>query len=148
MAPARHMQIMCTSLQTDNHSSTSPLSFYRPDALCATEPTVSMHWRPNFSEYHNKVYTITNILENESLLQFYKYRNHQADLNRHAAQTAKLKPSYSIWWHNMRVTEHRLHLVHFQHTTILWTQPCRRIVHKKHLMPNICSRPVWLQQYE
>jgi len=29
-----HMQIICTSLQTDNHaSSTSPLSFYRPDAL-------------------------------------------------------------------------------------------------------------------
>jgi len=24
---------VCTSLQTDNHSSTSPLSFYRPDAL-------------------------------------------------------------------------------------------------------------------
>ena len=28
------MQI-CTSLQTDNHASTSPLSFYRPDALPA-----------------------------------------------------------------------------------------------------------------
>jgi len=28
-----HMQIMCTSLQTDNHASTSPLSFYRLDAL-------------------------------------------------------------------------------------------------------------------
>jgi len=27
-----HMQV-CTSLQTDNHTSTSPLSFYRPDAL-------------------------------------------------------------------------------------------------------------------
>ena len=24
-----HMQIICTSLQTDNHASTSPLSFYR-----------------------------------------------------------------------------------------------------------------------
>jgi len=32
-----HMQIICTSLQTDNHSSTSPLSFYRP--------TTSKHWR-------------------------------------------------------------------------------------------------------
>jgi len=29
-----HMQI-CTSLQTDNHTSTPPLSFYRPDALPA-----------------------------------------------------------------------------------------------------------------
>jgi len=28
-----HMQIICTSLQTDNHASTSSLSFYRPDAL-------------------------------------------------------------------------------------------------------------------
>jgi len=33
------MQIICTSLQTDNHASTSPLSFYRPDALSATQPT-------------------------------------------------------------------------------------------------------------
>jgi len=28
-----HMQITCTSLQTHNHASTSPLSFYRPDTL-------------------------------------------------------------------------------------------------------------------
>ena len=39
-----HMQIICTSLQTDNHASTSPLSFYRPDALPATQPTASKHW--------------------------------------------------------------------------------------------------------
>ena len=31
-----HMQIICTLLQTDNHASKSPLSFYRPDALHAT----------------------------------------------------------------------------------------------------------------
>jgi len=37
-----HMQV-CTSLQTDNHASTSPLSFYRPDALPATQPTASKH---------------------------------------------------------------------------------------------------------
>jgi len=30
-----HMQIICTSLQTDNHASTSPLIFYRLDALPA-----------------------------------------------------------------------------------------------------------------
>jgi len=35
------MQIICTSLQTDNHASTSPLSFYRPDALPAAQPTAS-----------------------------------------------------------------------------------------------------------
>jgi len=39
------MQIICTSLQTDNHASTLPLSFYRPDALPAAQPTASKHWR-------------------------------------------------------------------------------------------------------
>jgi len=37
-----HMQV-CTSLQTDNHASTPPLSFYRPDALPAAQPTASKH---------------------------------------------------------------------------------------------------------
>jgi len=32
-----HMQIICTFLQTDNHISTSSLSFYRPDAVPATQ---------------------------------------------------------------------------------------------------------------
>jgi len=36
------MQV-CTSLQTDNHASTPPLSFYRPDALPAAQPTASSH---------------------------------------------------------------------------------------------------------
>jgi len=36
-----HMQIICTLLQTDNHTSTSLLSFCRPDALPAAEPTAS-----------------------------------------------------------------------------------------------------------
>jgi len=40
-----HMQIICTSLQTDNHANTSPLSFYRPDALPAAQSTASNHWR-------------------------------------------------------------------------------------------------------
>jgi len=39
-----HMQV-CTSLQADNDASTPPLSFYRPDALPAAQPTVSKHWR-------------------------------------------------------------------------------------------------------
>jgi len=37
-----HMQV-CTSLQSDNHASTPPLSFYRPDALPAAKPTASNH---------------------------------------------------------------------------------------------------------
>jgi len=34
------MQV-CISLQADNHASTPPLSFSRPDALPAAQPTVS-----------------------------------------------------------------------------------------------------------
>jgi len=37
-----HMQV-CISLQTDNHASTPPLSFYRPDALPAAQTTASKH---------------------------------------------------------------------------------------------------------
>ena len=36
-----HMQTICTLLQTDNHTNTSSLNFYRPDALPDTQPTVS-----------------------------------------------------------------------------------------------------------
>ena len=35
-----HMQV-CILLQTDNHTSISPLFFYRPDALPAAQPTAS-----------------------------------------------------------------------------------------------------------
>jgi len=34
---------VCTSQQTDNHASIQPLSFYRPDALPATQTTASKH---------------------------------------------------------------------------------------------------------
>jgi len=37
-----HMQV-CTLLQTDNHANIPPLSFYRPDALPAAQPTASKH---------------------------------------------------------------------------------------------------------
>jgi len=37
-------------LAPGNHASTPPLSFYRPDALPATQPTVSKHWRN--SQWH------------------------------------------------------------------------------------------------
>jgi len=38
-----HMQIICSSLQADNHTSTSPLNFYKPCALPAAQSTVSKH---------------------------------------------------------------------------------------------------------
>jgi len=38
-----HMQV-CILLQTDNHASTPPLSFfYKPDALPVAQPTASKH---------------------------------------------------------------------------------------------------------
>jgi len=33
---------VCTSLQTDNHTSTLPLVFYRPDALPAAQPKLKV----------------------------------------------------------------------------------------------------------
>jgi len=38
-----HMQIICISLQADNHASTSSLNFYSLDALPDAQPTVSKH---------------------------------------------------------------------------------------------------------
>jgi len=40
-----HVQTICTSLQTDNHTNTPSLNFYRPDALSDAQPTVSKHER-------------------------------------------------------------------------------------------------------
>jgi len=45
-----HMQIICTTLQTDNHASTSSLNFYGPDALPDAQPKVSKHGRHDYSE--------------------------------------------------------------------------------------------------
>jgi len=36
-----HMQTVCTSLQTDNHTNTSSLNFHKPDALPDAQPTLS-----------------------------------------------------------------------------------------------------------
>ena len=38
-----HMQTVCTLLQTDNHTNTSSLNFYRPDALSDARRTASKH---------------------------------------------------------------------------------------------------------
>jgi len=49
-----HIQIICTSLQTDtgNHTSTSPLNFfYSPDALSDVQPTASKHWRQHHQQH-------------------------------------------------------------------------------------------------
>jgi len=38
-----HMETICTSLQTDNHTNTLSLNIYIPDALPDAQPTVSKH---------------------------------------------------------------------------------------------------------
>jgi len=38
-----HMQIICTSLQTDNHTSASPLSFLKVGCPPAAEPAALKH---------------------------------------------------------------------------------------------------------
>jgi len=38
-----HMQTICTSVHSDNHTNTSSLNFYRLDALPDAQPTVSKH---------------------------------------------------------------------------------------------------------
>jgi len=40
-----HVQTVCTLLQTDNHTNTSSLNFYSPNALADSQPVVSKHWR-------------------------------------------------------------------------------------------------------
>ena len=53
-----HKQIICTSFQTDNHASTSPLTIFRPDALPAAQPTALNHWRHNMhTSMHMKQFT-------------------------------------------------------------------------------------------
>ena len=56
-----HMQTICTSLQTDNHTNTSSLNFYRPDALPDAQPK---HWRQNI--YSEEYYTIFLVICTEN----------------------------------------------------------------------------------
>jgi len=55
-----HMQV-CTALQTDNHASTPPLIFYRPDALPAAQPTASNYKKQTKKKVMN-TQTYENIL--------------------------------------------------------------------------------------
>jgi len=64
-----HTQIICTSRQTDNHASTSPLSCYRPDAVPAIQPTPSKRWR----QFHKK----TNKGENSTFANCHHWRRWQ-----------------------------------------------------------------------
>jgi len=47
------MQTICTSLQTDNHTNTSSVNAYRPDALPDAQPTVLKPWGRNETDAQN-----------------------------------------------------------------------------------------------
>jgi len=53
-----HMQTTCTSLQTDNHTNTLSVNFYRPDALPDAQPTASKHWLRLAQSMHEKSHGI------------------------------------------------------------------------------------------
>jgi len=52
-----HVQTICTSLQTDNHTNTSSLNVYRPDALPDAQPTVSVSLFLLCLIYANRLFT-------------------------------------------------------------------------------------------
>jgi len=54
-----HMQTICTLLQTDYHTNTSSLNFYRLDALPNAQPTVSKHWSYDVIHRHTLTLCIT-----------------------------------------------------------------------------------------
>ena len=56
-----HTQV-CTLHQTDNHTSTPPLVFYRPDALPGAQPTVSKHWRQKKDEVNGRFLKLACVL--------------------------------------------------------------------------------------
>jgi len=56
-----HIQIICTLLHTENHASTSSLSFYRPDALSAAQPTAGI------AMVRRNYVTITQCISSKSL---------------------------------------------------------------------------------
>ena len=67
-----HMQV-CTSLQTDNHASTPPLIFYRPDALPAAQPTTSKHWRQIVTYESDVVIFLTDVVHIPGFCRIYFY---------------------------------------------------------------------------
>jgi len=66
------MQV-CTSLQTDNHASTPPVSFLQAGCLPVAQPTASKHWRQwimlssiQYNEIISKARTISWRAESEA----------------------------------------------------------------------------------
>ena len=63
------MQVICTSLQTDNHTSTSSLNFYRPNALPDARPTNSVKAKnPTIAHENNQLVTGMRVHKYETVV--------------------------------------------------------------------------------
>jgi len=114
------MQV-CTLHQTENHASTQPLSFYRPDALPAAQPTVSKHWdsEGKFIKKENNIVIkeICSWLPHFSANRISSYSSNQGGSQEHISPVASprstLRPnagrhSNNRLWNNWFVSiEHR-----------------------------------------
>jgi len=58
-----HIEIICTSLQTDNHTSTSSFSFYTPDALPAAQPNCLITYicKPDITARYNYLISLMSV---------------------------------------------------------------------------------------
>jgi len=71
-----HMQI-CTSPQTDNHTSIPPFSFYRPVALPAAQPTTSKHTQSKHTLY--LPFASENVRPESSCINYQKAKTHNGN---------------------------------------------------------------------
>jgi len=114
------IQTICTTLPTDNHTSTSSLDFYRLDALHDAQPTVSKHWR--HSHHLRRIGKFLHMIQTRTMgdkcNRFYSCAS---------SQSTKLQPRVSTHWRKLKAlattTESRpldstfLHLAHTAHMT-------------------------------
>jgi len=85
-----HMQV-CTSLRTDNHAITPP---YRPDALPATQPTASKHWRPCWQQSQQILYIIIFLVYH-----LFPYRSWEGNQEHHIHTYCKLLDDICMHMH-------------------------------------------------
>jgi len=98
-----HVQIIRSSLQTDNHASTYLITqfFYRPDVLPDVQPTASKHWRQNkTSESYTILYATIKSTQNtlnsrpgQSRVSSGSWHRQSSDLNIVSALPSNILPA-------------------------------------------------------
>jgi len=93
------IQTICTTLPTDNHTSTSSLDFYRLDALHDAQPTVSKHWR--HSHHLRRIGKFLHMIQTRTMgdkcNRFYSCAS---------SQSTKLQPRVSTHWRKLKALGH------------------------------------------